>query len=61
MSNLLETRLKIQSISLRDHPLIYPKIRLVSEVISETNRLLNYKSLAIHIEKAAKGSENQCI
>ena len=44
----------------RDHPLIYPKIRLVSEVISETNRLLNYKlpSLAILIEKAAKGSGN---
>ena len=44
----------------RDHPVIYPKIRLVSQVISETNRLLNYKlpSLAILIEKAAKGNGN---
>ena len=44
----------------KDHPIIYPKIRLISEVISETNRILNYKlpSLQITLEKALKDNGN---
>ena len=44
----------------KDHPVIYPQVRLISQVISEDNRLLNYKlpSLRILQEKALKGNEN---